>query len=37
MPLFANDTSLMCVAPTEQLIMSTLNAGNDHDMHMATS
>ena len=26
MLLFANDTTLMCVTPTEQLLMSTLNA-----------
>ena len=26
MPLFADDTTLVCVAPTEQLLMSTINA-----------
>ena len=26
MPLFADDTTLVCVAPTEQLFMSTINA-----------
>ena len=26
MPLFADDTTLVCVAPTEELLMSTINA-----------
>jgi len=26
MPLFADDTTLVCVAPTEQLLKSTINA-----------
>ncbi|XP_065562356.1 uncharacterized protein LOC136028441 [Artemia franciscana] len=26
MPLFADDTTLVCVAPTEQLLMTTINA-----------